>query len=108
MRWLSALILAAFLTLAQARGTVPLTVDQLPPEARQTLSLIARDGPFPHVRDGIRFGNYEGRLPQRASNYYREYTVPTPGLSTRGPRRIVAGNGGSVTTAQTTTGLSGK
>jgi ribonuclease T1 len=94
MRWLSALILAAFLTLAQARGPAPLTVDQLPTEARQTLSLIAQGGPFPHVRDGIRFGNYEGRLPHRAGNYYREYTVPTPGLPTRGPRRIVTGKGG--------------
>ena len=25
--------------------------------------------------------------------YYREYTVPTPGLNNRGPRRIVAGKG---------------
>jgi len=30
----------------------------------------------------------------RAQGYYREYTVKTPGARDRGPRRIVAGNGG--------------
>ena len=37
------------------------------------------------------FGNFEGRLPKQRRGYYHEYTVPTPGLSHRGARRIVAG-----------------
>jgi ribonuclease T1 len=66
----------------------------LPAEARQTLELIKSNGPFAHRQDGITFGNREKRLPLRASGYYREYTVKTPGAKDRGPRRIVAGNGG--------------
>lgn len=66
----------------------------LPAEARVTLSLIDAGGPFPYPRDGIRFGNYERRLPVQVNDYYREYTVPTPGRSDRGARRIIAGKGG--------------
>ncbi|QWT47481.1 ribonuclease domain-containing protein [Azospira inquinata] len=65
----------------------------LPQEAWDTLSLIKRGGPFPYARDGGVFGNYERRLPSRPRGYYREYTVPTPGLRNRGPRRIIAGQG---------------
>ncbi|HEX2830958.1 MAG TPA: ribonuclease domain-containing protein [Burkholderiales bacterium] len=65
----------------------------LPPEARQTVVLIRRGGPFPYERDGIVFGNFEKRLPARERGYYREYTVPTPGLKHRGARRIVSGRG---------------
>lgn len=63
----------------------------LPAEARQTVALIQRGGPYPHAQDGSVFGNREGRLPQRPRGYYREYTVDTPGLSHRGARRIVTG-----------------
>ncbi|CAN7314664.1 ribonuclease [Pseudoxanthomonas sp. LjRoot168] len=63
----------------------------LPPEARQTLALIQRGGPFPHRQDGSVFQNREGRLPRRERGYYREYTVDTPGRDHRGERRIVAG-----------------
>lgn len=67
---------------------------ELPPEARDTLSLIRRGGPFPYPRkDGSVFGNFEKRLPARPRGYYREYTVPTPGSRDRGARRIVAGSG---------------
>ena len=66
----------------------------LPAEARQTLELIARGGPYPYSRDDVPFGNFERILPQKASGYYREYTVRTPGESDRGARRIVAGNAG--------------
>ena len=65
--------------------------EALPPEAEQTLALIVRGGPFPYRKDGTRFQNRERRLPQRESDYYREYTVPTPGSRDRGARRIVAG-----------------
>ena len=68
---------------------------ELPREARQTLELIERGGPFPFPhKDGSTFGNFEKRLPLQRRGYYREYTVPTPGRSDRGARRIVAGAGG--------------
>lgn len=76
----------------QGEGTIPAA--ELPTEARETLSLIAAGGPFPHERDGIEFKNREGRLPYRPGGYYREYTVPTPGERTRGARRIVTGANG--------------
>lgn len=63
----------------------------LPPEAAQTLALIARGGPFPHRQDGGVFGNRERLLPPRPRGYYREFTVDTPGLGHRGARRIVTG-----------------
>ena len=66
----------------------------LPAEARRTLVLIDRRGPFPYRRDGAVFGNRERLLPIRGPAYYREYTVPTPGERDRGPRRIVAGQRG--------------
>ena len=45
-------------------------------------------------RDGIAFGNREGRLPKHERGYYREFTVKTPGSRDRGARRIVAGRSG--------------
>jgi ribonuclease T1 len=69
---------------------------ELPPEARATLSLIRAGGPFPYARDGVVFANREGQLPRHPRGYYREYTVRTPGLRDRGPRRIVAGRDGEL------------
>jgi ribonuclease T1 len=69
-------------------------LDELPPEAQQTLALIKQGGPFPYKRDGVMFGNRERRLPSWPSGYYREYTVPTPGARDRGARRIIAGTQG--------------
>lgn len=63
----------------------------LPAEARATIALIQRGGPFPHRQDGSVFGNREQRLPQRPRGYYHEYTVDTPGAGNRGARRIVTG-----------------
>ena len=68
----------------------------LPPEARTTLSLIRKGGPFPYQHDGITFGNREKFLPQRERGWYREYTVKTPGAKDRGARRIVAGRDGTL------------
>ena len=57
-----------------------------------TLALIQQGGPYPYPdKDGTTFGNRENRLPAEARGYYREYTVPTPGISHRGARRIVTG-----------------
>src|SRR5690606_20914947 len=56
----------------------------------QTLALIQQGGPFPYPdKDGTTFYNREGKLPAQSQGYYREYTVPTPGVSHRGARRIV-------------------
>ena len=63
----------------------------LPPEARETIGLIQRGGPYPHRQDGGIFGNREGHLPDKPRGWYREYTVATPGLGHRGARRIVTG-----------------
>lgn len=70
--------------------------DGLPVEALQTLDLVDRGGPFPYDRDGTTFQNREGLLPPRPSGYWKEYTVPTPGSSDRGARRLVVGAGGEV------------
>lgn len=84
---------------AQARAELraplpPISMADLPPEARDTLRLIDRGGPFPYRRDGIEFGNRERLLPLRNRGFYREYTVPTPGASDRGARRIIVGRDG--------------
>lgn len=70
-----------------------IAVNALPREARQTLALIKSGGPFPYPRDGVTFQNRERLLPPRPRNYYREYTVPTPGARNLGARRIVTGQG---------------
>ncbi|MBV2355682.1 ribonuclease [Streptomyces sp. J2-1] len=64
---------------------------QLPAQAHDTLDLIDQGGPFPYDQDGVVFENREGVLPSQSNGYYHEYTVITPGSSTRGARRIVTG-----------------
>ena len=101
--WFRRLFLAvlagvAFSATAPAREPAPqpmreIPAAELPKEARETLALVRRGGPFPYRKDGATFGNFEQRLPVRARGYYREYTVPTPGARDRGARRIVAGGG---------------
>ena len=94
MRWLAALA-ALVATLALAfQGPGEVRAADLPPEARQTLALIERGGPFPYEKDGTVFGNREGILPKKPRGHYREYTVRTPGSRDRGARRIVAGQSG--------------
>ncbi len=57
-----------------------------------TIALIQQGGPYPYPnKDGTTFGNREGKLPAQSQGYYHEYTVPTPGVSHRGARRIVTG-----------------
>ena len=77
------------LPLQAAPGEI--AVAALPHEAHETLALIKRGGPFPYKQDDSMFGNRERRLPSQPRNYYREYTVRTPGVSHRGARRIVCG-----------------
>ncbi|MGW2212921.1 ribonuclease domain-containing protein [Streptomyces sp. NPDC001781] len=79
---------------AWARGMATVPESRLPAEARRTLALIDKGGPYPYARDGIVFGNFEGHLPAHRRGYYHEYTVPTPSSSGRGARRMVTGDGG--------------
>jgi ribonuclease T1 len=99
---LAALLLPLYLgggpSLAEAREQSPTKVtlqevalEDLPVQARQTLVLIRRGGPFPYRKDGSIFGNRERLLPLKQRGYYTEYTVPTPSSRDRGARRIVAG-----------------
>jgi ribonuclease T1 len=68
-----------------------ISIERLPSEARSTIQLIEQGGPFPYPRkDGTVFGNRERLLPILPRGSYREYTVPTPGLRTRGARRIIS------------------
>ncbi|MGX9296603.1 ribonuclease domain-containing protein [Tsukamurella paurometabola] len=80
-------------TVSPATAALPTcALSSLPAEATDTVDLIHQGGPFPYPRnDGVVFQNREGILPAKASGYYHEYTVPTPGSSTRGARRIVTG-----------------
>lgn len=63
----------------------------LPVQGREVMEQIHQGGPFRYEKDGTLFGNRERQLPGQKRGYYREYTVPTPGLSHRGARRIVCG-----------------
>lgn len=93
-------VLAAVPALAQGdvgaravkHGISEIEVVDLPREARETLGLIKRGGPFPYARDGAVFNNRERLLPARSRGYYREYTVQAPGAGDRGARRIIAGS----------------
>ncbi|MEV7391225.1 MULTISPECIES: ribonuclease domain-containing protein [unclassified Streptomyces] len=92
---LSALLVGGTVTAttadAAASSVGSICYSNLPSQAYDTLDLIASDGPFPYSQDGTVFRNSEGILPSEPSGYYHEYTVITPGSSTRGARRIVTG-----------------
>lgn len=99
---LLACLAMAMLPLHAQRGPAPATPGtevagkSLPAEARATIALIRKGGPYPYARDGAVFSNREKILPPQKRGYYREYTVKTPGERTRGARRIVAGAGGEL------------
>ena len=99
---LSAFVFAAVLGACLTASGVPalareyaerdeIAVTNLPREAREVLARIREGGPFRFERDGATFGNRERSLPPHKRGYYHEYTVVTPGVRTRGARRIVCG-----------------
>ncbi len=101
-RWVTVLLLA-LLPLGGCAENSPagaetrkIGVSELPVEAQETIVLIRQGGPFPYAKDGSVFFNREGLLPKAPRGYYREYTVPTPGVSNRGARRIVRGGEGEL------------
>ena len=78
-------------------------LNSLPTEADEVAHDILAGGPFDHPdEDGSHFGNYQRILPRKNSNFYREYTVETPGVGHRGARRIVVGGGSDTRTCGTT------
>jgi ribonuclease T1 len=97
-KWVLAGVLLGFLALgAQAKGpaaadpTAPIALADLPVQGVQVHALVMQGGPFSYDKDGSVFGNRERLLPSQKRGYYREYTVPTPGASNRGARRLVCG-----------------
>ena len=97
-KWVLAGVLLGFLALgAQAKGptaadpTTPIALADLPVQGVQVHALVMQGGPFAYDKDGSVFGNRERLLPSQKRGYYREYTVPTPGASNRGARRLVCG-----------------
>ena len=91
LRPLLALLAALFAGSVFPLAVPDISASALPAEAQRTLRLIDSGGPFPYRRDGITFQNREGLLPTKQKGFYREYTVPTPGITHRGARRIVTG-----------------
>jgi ribonuclease T1 len=78
-------------TAKTSSAAAEIRIDALPAEAREALERIRTGGPLSYERDGVVFGNREHLLPERARGYYHEYTVKTPGVRSRGARRIVCG-----------------
>lgn len=75
----------------QSAAAATVALATLPVQAQQTYQLILKGGPFPYDKDATVFFNRERLLPKKARGHYREYTVKTPGVRTRGARRIVCG-----------------
>jgi ribonuclease T1 len=105
MRRFASIILLAILTHSaapivgaplQTRSIGNVSLSELPREARETIGLIRKGGPFPYNKDGAVFGNFERRLPLHERGYYKEYTVPTPRSRNRGTRRIILGKAGEL------------
>ena len=88
-------IVAGTTSVALARTTpqpLPeIALADLPNEAQAVYALIRKGGPFGYDRDGIVFGNREQLLPAKPRGYYHEYTVRTPGATSRGTRRMICG-----------------
>ena len=74
---------------AGVQSTISLA--ELPGPGVEIYRRIHQGGPFVSEKDGSVFGNRERLLPAQKRGFYREYTVPTPGLSHRGTKRIVCG-----------------
>ncbi len=104
LRFVSIVLLLVFAQLAaqtvsarqKPRGITIVDVIDLPKEARQTIALIKKGGPYPYKKDGVVFGNFEHRLPLHGRGYYKEFTVPSPGARNRGARRIILGKAGEL------------
>ncbi len=90
--WLPTEALARRLDTPETLATLSVVaLSSLPSQAQDVHRLIYAGGPFRYSKDGTVFGNRERLLPRQPRGFYREYTVPTPGVRDRGARRIVCG-----------------
>jgi len=96
----AALVVTGWVAVSDAQAFVPgpavagfpvIKRAELPEQGRDVLTRIENGDSFEHPKDGSVFGNRERLLPKQTRGYYREYTVPTPGLKHRGAKRIVCG-----------------
>jgi ribonuclease T1 len=78
-------------TPVQLDAQATISVSELPVQGVKVYVQIYQGGPFETEKDGVVFGNRERLLPASKRGFYREYTVPTPGLKHRGAKRIVCG-----------------
>lgn len=76
---------------AQDNTLVDVDLSTLPVQVAQVYTAVHQGGPFSSEKDGRVFFNRERILPMKARGYYREYTIPTPGVRHRGVRRLVCG-----------------
>ena len=75
-----------------ASGLRWVSLAQLPREASDTMSEIKAGPPYRYPNnDGVVYHNNNGVLPSKPDGYYHEFTVVTPGASSRGTRRIITG-----------------
>jgi ribonuclease T1 len=96
---LSGLVVASAVLLTGVQAKVPPSSDlqqtislaELPEQGSRIYARIRQGGQFVAEKDGVVFANRERLLPRKQRGFYREYTVPTPGVSHRGVRRIVCG-----------------
>jgi ribonuclease T1 len=96
---LTGLVVASAVILTGVQAKTPPSTNQpqtvslaeLPTQGARVYALIHQGGPFNAEKDGVVFANRERLLPRRHRGYYLEYTVPTPGVTHRGVRRIVCG-----------------
>ena len=89
--WVIAIFAFSALARTPAETVPEVAFGEIPKEAREVYALIGKGGPFPFDRDGVVFGNREKLLPGKPRGYYHEYTVRTPGVKSRGGRRLVCG-----------------
>jgi len=61
-----------------------------------TIERIANGAFFPHRNDGSFFRNYEGRLPNKPHDYYREYVHSANEVLHPGCQRVVVGRMGEL------------
>lgn len=72
--------------------TLPIDTVDLKPTLDRILAGV-RDR---HRNDGSVFQNRSHRLPRKPDGYYREFVVPTEGVSGPGPQRLVIGGEGEI------------
>ncbi|MFJ5777991.1 ribonuclease domain-containing protein [Streptomyces sp. NPDC093094] len=75
---------------SRAGDTAVVRAADLPGEARDTLDLVDRGGPFPYDRDGAVSGNFERLPPAHERGDHHEYTVRTPRRAGDRPRGVRA------------------